>query len=272
MMIALPGASAIGHNLGDRGRVPRPLDGMLLFARFAFMPNRLGYCGGDVNKELLGYLRANHADHGLRRHLSAFAGALPYLELIAESNGLPDPFDARVVEAYWIGNELLEGVDWTLHARRLRERFRGKVRPSTLDLFVGKPRAGARAHHAFHVFDVSFRTGLPGGDHALDRCRVAWGTITAVDPGAYTVRYEPIVLRDGRLAFGGPEPTRVLRALDGDRVGADPAGSDCVVDDAAIGDLLAFHWGWACLRLTPRQAGALAHYTRGMMALANQTF
>ena len=24
-------------------------DGLLLFARYAFMPNRLGYCGGDVH-------------------------------------------------------------------------------------------------------------------------------------------------------------------------------------------------------------------------------
>ena len=39
-----------------------------------------------------------------------FEGAYPYLELIASENGIADPLDARVVEAYWLGNDLLEHV------------------------------------------------------------------------------------------------------------------------------------------------------------------
>lgn len=240
----------------------RPLEGMRLFARFAFPPNHLGYCGGDVNAEILAYLKEDLADDGLRRHLRTFAAAYPYLQLIAESNGIADPFDVRVVEAYWIGNDLLERVDWTRYARHLHERFRLRTKPQTLDLLLGKPPAGARAHHAFHVFDVSFRTGLPHGDAALDHCRIGWGTITAVEPGAYTVSYRPIVVRDGRLAYGEPQPARVLRAI----------GDDGFMDGAAVGDVLAFHWRWACVRLQPHQVAALERYTAGMMALANQTF
>ncbi len=238
------------------------LEGMRLFARFAFMPNHLGYCGADVNKELLAYLKEDLADAGLRRHLRTFSGAIPYLQLIADSNGIADPFDMRVVEAYWIGNDLLERVDWTGYARHLHDRFRGRVRPQTLELLVGKPPAGARAHHAFHVFDVSFRAGLPHGDAALDLCRIGWGTITAVEPAAFTVSYRPIVVREGRLAFAEPRPERVMRTLDGDPLLA----------DALPGDVLAFHWRWACLVLRPDQVVALERYTQGMMALANQTF
>ncbi len=238
------------------------LDGMLLFARFAFMPNRLGYCGGDVNGALLASLKEGVAEGGLRRHLQSFAGAYPYLRLIAESNGITDPFDRRVVEAYWIGNDLLETVDWSRYTRHLNDRFRGRVRSSTLDLLVGKPCAGARAHHAFHVFDVSFRTGLPHGDAALDQCRISWGAITAVEPGVFVVSYQPIIIREGRLAFGEPRPARVLRAI----------GEDRLLDGAGLGDVLAFHWGWACLTLSAIQTARLESYTRGMVALANQTF
>lgn len=237
-------------------------DGMLLFARFAFMPNHLGYCGDDFNTALLAYIKEGTTDQGLRRHLNAFSGALPYLQVIAESNGIADPFDTRVVEAYWIGNDLLETVDWALHARRLHERFKGRVSPATVDLLVGKPRAGARAHHSFHVFDVSFRTGLPQGDAALDLCRIGWGTITAVDPGAFTVTYRPIVARQGRLSLGEPQPERVLRAM----------GEDHFLDEASVGDVIAFHWRWACLTLAPTQVKNLERYTLGMLALANQTF
>lgn len=238
------------------------LAGTRLFTRFAFMPNRLGYCGGDINTELLAYLKEDTADDGLRRRLTTFAAAYPYLRLIAESNNIPDPFDLRVVEAYWIGNELLEGVAWDRYARHLHERFRRRVRASTLELLVGKPPAGARAHHAFHVFDVSFRAGLPHGDAALDLCRIGWGTITGVEPGAFAVSYQPIVIRGGHLAFGDLQPARILRAIE----------HDTFLDGAAIGDVLAFHWQWACVRLTVPQAAALEAYTRGMVALANQTF
>ncbi len=238
------------------------LDGMLLFARFAFMPNHLGYCGDDFNATLLAYLREGASDQGLRRHLHAFSGALPYLQVIAESNGIADPFDARVVEAYWIGNDLLEAVDWAFHARCLHERFKGRVRPATMELLVGKPRAGARAHHAFHVFDVSFRTGLPQGDAALDLCRIGWGTVSAVEPGAFTVTHQPIVVRQGRLSFGEPQPERVLRAM----------GKDQFLDEVSVGDVIAFHWRWACLALAPAQVASLERYTRGMLVLANQTF
>jgi len=236
------------------------LNGMLLFARFAFMPNHLGYCGGDVNAELLAYLKEQTADQGLRRHLRTFEGAYPYLKLIAAANGIADPLDARVVEAYWIGNDLLERVDWPRYAQHLHERFRGRVRPSTLALLVGKPVAGARAHHAFHVFDVWRRTGRPLSD-GLDHCRIGWGAITAMDPEAFTVSSRPIVSHDGRLDFGAPQPARILRAI----------GDDRFLDGAAPGQILAFHWRWACLVLTPAQAMHLERYTRCMLALANQT-
>ncbi|MBM3469304.1 MAG: hypothetical protein FJX73_00705 [Armatimonadetes bacterium] len=258
----LTGSLQVGPPVPAAAGAGGVLDGTLLFARFAFMPNHLGYCGDDSNATLLAYMRESVSDQGLRRHLNAFSGALPYLRVIAESNGIADPFDARVVEAYWIGNGLLETVDWAFHARRLHERFSGRVRPATMELLVGKPRAGARAHHAFHVFDVSFRTGLPQGDAALDLCRIGWGTVNAVEPVAFTVTYRPIVLRQGRLCFGEPQTERVLRAM----------GTDQFLDEASVGDVIAFHWRWACLKLTPAQVANLERYTQGMLALANQTF
>jgi len=109
-------------------------------------------------------------------------------------------------------------------------------------------------------------SGLLGGDThgdaALDHCRIGWGTITAVEPGAYTVSYQPIVVRDGHLAYGEIQPARVLRAI----------GDDGFMDGAAAGDGVAFHWRWACVRLLPQQVAALERYTTAMMALANQTF
>src|SRR5207249_2775873 len=79
--------------------------------RYGFMPNKLRYCGGDDNRTLLEYGLAQEVDHDLERILRKFTGALPYLTLIARANGIADPFDDRVVEAYWLRNDLPRTFD-----------------------------------------------------------------------------------------------------------------------------------------------------------------
>ena len=97
-------------------------DGPLLFARYAYPPNELGYCGGDDHRALLEQTSAGVVDGGLRQSLREFEGAWPYLELIAAANHLDDPLDAKVVEAYWLGSALLERVGPALLELRARAR------------------------------------------------------------------------------------------------------------------------------------------------------
>ena len=91
---------------GDRG-VPGPV----LFARYAFPPNSHGFCGPADHVALLRVRRAGADDRGLRAMSEQFAGAWPYLQLIASATGLDDPLDRRVVEAYWVGSPRLDHVD-----------------------------------------------------------------------------------------------------------------------------------------------------------------
>jgi len=118
------------------------------------MPNRLQYCGGDDNRTILDYAVADVREPPLDRMLRKFTGALPYLQLIARGNGISDPFDERVVEAYWIGNELLERVEARELYDHLKERYRSELSPRVMDRVLAKAPAGARPHHSFHVFDV----------------------------------------------------------------------------------------------------------------------
>src|SRR5512132_906480 len=112
---------------------PRPRDttmvaGPILFARYAFGPNRLGYCGPDDAAELFGEATNGGDLSALRRLAEQFEGAYPYLELIARANGLSDPLDSRVVEAYWLGNDLLTSVRPADLAGSLDIRFRRRLR------------------------------------------------------------------------------------------------------------------------------------------------
>ena len=67
------------------------VSGTTRFVRYAFMPNRLRYCGGDDNRTILEYAVADTREAPLDRLLRKFTGALPYLALIARRNGIADP-------------------------------------------------------------------------------------------------------------------------------------------------------------------------------------
>ena len=242
--------------------VPQTADGRLFSLGFSLMPNRLGYCGGPDQRELRDYWVAGQADAGLARLLHKFEGAMPYLRLIAAANGIADPLDRRVVEAYWLGNGLLERTDLPAFYRSLEERFRGRVAPRSLEHLLGTVPAGARPHHNFHVFHTYLRTGtLPAGLDTLEQCRVGWGTVLTATPHQVVVAARTLEWRGGALVLGEPAPRPLVRSLDG----------YTAFPDLAPGDLVAFHWGWVAARLSPHQGAALERETRRHLALANRT-
>jgi len=239
--------------------------GSLLFAQYAYPPNALGLCGADVPRTLLEYGAARESDGGLAELARTFEGAWPYLALIAHANRIEDPLDPRVVEAYWIGNELLGDVRADALCAHLDERFgarlgRGRER---LALSAG---AGAVPHHCFHVFVVYPWVGLLRSGtveeplRVLDRCRIAPARVLAVGGDDATVELRPLVWDGSRLALGAPEE-RSVRWRDGGLGFARPAP----------GDRVALHWDFVCDVLSPRQERALAAATARSLAAANAT-
>jgi len=241
----------------------RSLDGTTRFIRYAFMPNKLRYCGGDDNSTIFEYGIATVREPPLETILRKFTGAMPYLTLIARSNGIADPFDDRVVEAYWIGNELLDHVEVRDMYASLRERYSARLSPKLMALVANKAPEGARAHHSFHVFDVWRTAEHLGGDvlATVDNCRISWGTVQAVEGAEVIVDRRPIVLHEGKLALGEPRRERVTRLIEGKGF----------VMTVAPGDTISMHWGWVCEALTPHQQANLARFTDQHLRLANLT-
>jgi hypothetical protein len=240
----------------------RPLDGMVRFIRYGFMPNRLRYCGGDENRLLFDHAVEGVVDGGLKGHLQKFTGALPYLQLIASANRISDPFDPKVVDAYWIGNDLLDRVEVRQLYDSLLERFGKQLQGRTRDLVLGKAPAGARPHHSFHVLDVHSRVGELGQSLAtMDHCRVSWGAVVEVSGGELVVDRVPLLLRQGKLVLGRSTRERVMRQIDGRGF----------VDGAQAGDVVSIHWGWACEVLSLAQRQRLEYYSCLHLAIANRT-
>jgi len=237
--------------------------GSLTFARFAFPPNELGYCGPDASGELFERTSGGAAGRGLRELARGFAGAWPYLELIAASNGLADPLDQRVVEAYWIGNSLLRRVPPRVLAESLLARFGPLVRYP--DRLLDPLGHGAVPHHAFHVFGVYpwvglLRTGRVDEPlRALDRCRIRWGRVEAVLGDTALVTSRPLRWDGRRLGLGTPAAETVNVGRHGRRLG--PA--------VVPGDWCALHWDWLCQPLSAGQLDSLRRYTRQQLAAVN---
>ena len=124
---------------------PAAVPGPVLFARYAFPPNSHGFCGPADSGSFFEYGVAGVDDGGLRALAQQFAGAWPYLQLIAAATGLDDPLDRRVVEAYWVGSPRLDRVGTRAVGDSMEDRFRAMTGARFAQPHRGRARRGSAA-------------------------------------------------------------------------------------------------------------------------------
>jgi hypothetical protein len=219
--------------------------GVAMFARYAYPPNELGYCGPDDASVLL-HTSDPDADDRIAQHARRFDGAWTYLELIAAGAGIADPLDPRVVEAYWIGNDLLDDIDPALASVQLQERFPAQP---------GATWTPGYPHHGFQVFAVYpwarlLRRGVNTqvALAVLEQCRIRWGEVVAVEGARVRVRSRPLVLRNGRLELDEPRELGAAWSV---------AGTALLPAPVRVGEHVAMHWDWVCDVLDARQVAQL---------------
>ena len=240
--------------------------GPLLFARYAYPPNALGFCGADETRTLLDYGSAGESDGGLAELARTFEGAWPYLVLIAHANRIDDPLDPRVVEAYWVGNGLLDRVTPGSLMRHVEDRFSKRIGRSWRHV-LDAVAAGAVPHHNFHVLAVYpwlglLRTGIVDQPlYVLDRCRTTPAQVRSVHGDNASVVLRPLVW-DGRTVELGPLESRDVRWRD------EGAG---LVTDLLPGEWVSIHWDFVCDRLTAAGAARLELETRRTLAAVNSS-
>lgn len=237
------------------------MDGLVLEAKYSFMPNRIGGCGiQNHSADILEYGSKGFSDKGLSEILKTFEVAYPYLRFIANENNITDPFDARVVEAYWLGNSLLDRIDKVKFYRWCFERYSKKVDSKAIKLLVGKVPLGALPHHSFHVFNSYLRnTNYAPILHYINECLITCGTVKEVSGSNVIVEHQPITFGIHGLNIGKVE-TKKIRTKIGDKG---------FVKAIKPGDLISFHWSWACDRINDSQAKALDRYTKSQLKLFN---
>ncbi|WP_269046429.1 DUF6390 family protein [Paenarthrobacter sp. Z7-10] len=247
------------------GGISSVVNGAQLFVRYAYPPNSRGSCGPADSDALLHYGQAGVTDSGLRELAKGFAGAWPYLELIAGATGIADPLDYRVVEAYWVGNPLLERVGVRNIGNSMEDRFRARTGTQFSHLVEGV-LAGGVPHHSFHVLEIYPWLGLLRDDrrfatalNVLDQCRIRWGEVLAITGDEAVVRSRPLAW-DGRMLSLGEAKVETARfAINGSGF----------VAGLAAGDAVSLHWDWICDRLSVGQLQRLRYFTARHLKIAN---
>lgn len=240
------------------------LTGLMRACRYSYPPNSLSLCGPQKQRDLAWYTSQQQPDAGTKEILSQFGTLYPYLVLIASHNHISDPFDERVVEAYWLGNKLLANVPIRAFETHMTDTMmlRKKIPSQALGKTLSKLDSGALPCHAFHVLNIYKRTGHTGSDHTIqtmDACIINWGKVLKVLPDGFVVNSKPLVRAGDTLQWGNIMKRKIL--FQGEK--------DSLKEEVRTGDWVSYHWGYMCEKVTAMHVLQLRYYTNKAITLAN---
>lgn len=237
------------------------VSGSALFARYAYPPNELGYCGAGDPSALLRQATGAVTEQD-RGRTQQFDGAWPYLEAIAFASRIEDPLDARVIEAYWLGGSLLDSVNPDELVAHIRHEFGTRNDGGLLSDLDGRDRA--LAHHSFHVLVVypwvrllRKRGAVPLS--VLQNCRIRWGEVREVGDEYAEVESSPLTFDGNRLTRGPKVIEHVRWNVDGIALAPAPVR----------GNVAALHWDWLCESISVEQADALDRAEAAALEIVN---
>lgn len=160
------------------------IDALKKACLYSLPPNKLGYCGPE--KSWLEFQKffsepVEENASASRSLLEGFDALMPYLKLIAHENGL-QPFDSRVIEAYWLGNSLLENVSFQAARQAILSLQEQGLPKGIAERKAKQLPKGLVPHHSMHVLYINFISQkVKPLVQNLSNCLVQWGAVK--EPG-----------------------------------------------------------------------------------------
>lgn len=217
-----------------------------LAARYSLMPNKLKFSSEeDVDKVLLNHVKTNSNRNVVKKILERSNALHLYLNLIAKHNN-KDVYDKEVIEAYWLGNKLLEKVPSSEIKSLILKEFTGMPKSAAIELANNVPE-DALPHHSFHVFHIHSVTKKVGSLTNIDKCRISWGKVRHIGKDKLIVAYIPIESK-GKIRFGSPKEIEVSYHKE-------------FIPNVKEGDYVSMHWDMAIQVLNSEQVENLKKYT-----------
>ncbi len=226
----------------------RSINSLLKACPYSFPANKLGYCGPRESwQSFLEFISSpsQHRAAIAKNKLKDFYALHSYLQLIADANQM-QPFDPAVVEAYWIGNRLLENVQYTeMQKTILSFQLHGLPRSIAEKKAAGLPD-NILPHHSMHVLYVNFISPkvkpIIGN---LSNCLVQWAQVKSIS--AKGVRVKGI-----ELLFEGSE----LKLKERIKTVQNPFNLQL-----KPGDFISVHWNSAIEKISRTELNNLGKFT-----------
>ena len=236
------------------------MKGIELAARFSYITNSLRFCGPKkASKQFLQYLSKKNNEQKVKDSLLKFEGLYPYLSAIAEKNN-KDIFDYEVIEAYWIGNKLLDNFTNEDNKTIIKKLMQRGLPKSIGENLINNLPSGLLPHHNFNVMYVgvgrvtgSVETNLQN----MDNCRISWGKVLEVLQDKLLVQSNLLIKNKNKFELKQNETKTAVYLKQ-------------MLPDAMKNDIVALHWGFAPLILTKEQGGNLDKYTNTILAILNK--
>lgn len=231
------------------------MSGARLAILYGYVPCQLGLCGpedAEKRKIITRYLKGEkNLEKKIKKILKEFKGAYPYYQLIAHSNKIKNPLDVKAVEAYWLGNSLLDNVKIADFKKMIEDNFvpLGKISATEAKNLP----ASALPHHNFHVLFLGSVTGkasLKG--KPLDVCRISWGRVRKISKNVLTVEYQPIKI--GKKFTLGKGVAKKIK------------WNKNILPKVKIGDWISMHWNTAIQIIRSKEIRNLKRYTNQILS------
>jgi len=221
-----------------------------LASLFSYSPNHKGYCGrSSAGHVFFRCIRDGICDD-VSQELTHFIVLYPYLKTIATLTKL-SPFDHKVIEAYWIGNELLENIPVSGYEILLKEFTKQGVPSWLVDSLKDKKPKKFIPNHLFQVIHVGVGQAsgsVPFDIHSVNSCMIRWGRVTAIKA-------------DGNMEIALKQLTQSKKGYKLKSTKEVVSAEACPFFKPKIGDLVALHWGYIVKRLTKREENNLMYWT-----------
>lgn len=223
----------------------KKINGAQLCARFAYKPSDLKYCGSEESpKDAIMCIKSGSCS-AFRKNIKSFKSLYPYLKTISHKYNL-DILDYKVVEAYWIGNDLLKGFtkeDFEFYLKILQ-------RCNRSDFFIKKTRdrfienkLNFIPHHAFNVFLVGIGNVSSKAElnlENLNNCLITGGRVVGMNKSKAKINVRKLKLVDRqKLCFISVEEGVEVK--------------QSFIKELQKGDYIVRHWNSVCLKLTKEQ-------------------
>ncbi len=226
-----------------------------LASLFSYSPNHKGYCGRDSAGDVFTRCIAKGECGKVSLELKHFIVLFPYLKTIATLAGL-SPFDYKVIEAYWIGNKLLETIPLSGYNILLKEFAKQGVPSWLIKTLRNKKPSRFIPNHLFQVLHVGVGQAsgsVPFDIQSVNSCMIRWGKVVAVKA-------------EGEIVMSLKQLTQSKKGYKLKSIKEVVSTEACPFFKPKIGDLVALHWGHVVKKLTQLEAKNLTYWTKQTLA------